>query len=103
MPSKMDDKILDLSERVIAILNAADDRIREHAYNWITLDMEVVRELKRSGAYERLPDASVEFLRRHPRRLERHIDVKRKLHAATLARLAILEDDLRRLEASLDD
>jgi hypothetical protein len=88
---------MDLRDEILSKLDAAQPEVRRHAWYWISFHMEFEHELKEHSCYTPLDNESLEWLRNHPTRYERHKEVQERLVASLEKRLAQAKHELQRL------
>jgi hypothetical protein len=89
--------VLDLSDEIIAKLNAAPASVRQHAWSWISFHMDIEHELKERNCGTPLDDETIEWLRTQPARYERNKEAKARLVQSLQSRLESAKRELERL------
>ena len=89
--------VMDLSDAVIAKLDAAPPEVRRHAWYWISFYVNIEHGLEERGSGSPLDDETIEWLKTQPARYERNKEVKARLVESLEKRLAQAKHELQRL------
>ena len=88
---------MDLSDEIIAKLDAAPPEVRRHAWHWISFHVNIEHELEDRGSGSPLDDETIEWLKSQTVRYERNKEVKTRLVESLEKRLAQAKHELERL------
>ena len=89
--------VMDLSDEIIAKLDAAPSEVRRHAWHWISFHVNIEHEIEERGSGAALDDETIEWLKTQPARYERNKEVKTRLVDSLERRLAQAKHELERL------